>query len=594
VSDAVEAERGDEAPVSSQTLGLPTRRVWPVFVVLAALLCGGGLIVWRQMTAPFPLRVLVAIDVDGYWWEGSKAAAQLADELGEQLTKMGFDPVRAGDPETAAILENAESPEAAAKQLRAAFVISASITPKVYELPIDGGFFEVHIDAPVALRHIGESQAAIETMIHTFSGAKTRERALQYSAESAARHALDVALPAMLEHASVKGIVNGSDVKLIDKLNPGVTFAGARATEMKNAEGAYTDLDARRNDEEQIAKLTFHSAKDADDNLLCVGPEGVLIASAPVWPYFSATSFELLRDTGLETISWRKLDGAHDTTTDKQLWRGYNAFTYPTCASQGRPVAMVEDLYGWARALTILEPGGKPKRLRVEATRKLSEPRVSPDGRAVAVVDKSCRTCQREIAVIDLVSAKEIFRLDDSEMRDIGGYAWLDDSRLMAVCALANPKGGEPSESALWGFDVRDGKRFTLMVTKGYAALRDPASNGTTVVAVHGAAAAIVTLDMSSNEFRSYEVGGRPNAPALSSDGKQVVFELVTKDSPYADIALLDLTSSKVTRITKNQSPDRYPAFSHDGKRILFEARNTDPVFGRKRAVVRIASVPAP
>ena len=58
------------------------------------------------------------------------------------------------------------------------------------------------------------------------------------------------------------------------------------------------------------------------------------------------------------------------------------------------------------------------------------------------------------------------------------------------------------------------------------------------------------------------------------------------------EIAVLDIASSKVTELTRNDSPDRFPLFSHDGKRVYFEARNVDPVFGARRAVSRIAWVP--
>jgi Tol biopolymer transport system component len=73
-----------------------------------------------------------------------------------------------------------------------------------------------------------------------------------------------------------------------------------------------------------------------------------------------------------------------------------------------------------------------------------------------------------------------------------------------------------------------------------------------------------------------------------------VAFELTTKGGPYPNIAIMQLATSKVTSVTENRSPDRFPLFTPDGRRVVFEARNIDPVFGRRRAVVRIASVDAP
>jgi len=596
--DGVDAEWNDELPLPSAELPLPKRRLWPILLVLVALVGGASVLVWKQLTAPLPLRVLVAVDMDGNWWEGSKAAAQIADELGELLTEMGFEPVRAGDPETAAILENAASPQQAARELRAAFIITGRIKPQIEELPVEGGFFEVHVDSQLQLQHLDGS--VTEAATHTFAGASSRDEAMGFAADSVARLALDLALPAMLEHESVAAIVKGSDAKLIDSLTPAITFAGARNSELAKAEGAYADLEASRLAEEQgPEKPTFHSGRSADDRLLAVGPDGMLVSTAPVWPLYSPTALEVLRNTGLETVTWRAMDdrAASGHSNGKPLWRGYNAFTYPSASRGQRPtVVMVEDLWGWARALTQLTPGAKPHRLRVTSERKLSEPRVSPDGQLVAFVDRACRNCPKEIAVMDMVSRKDIWRLDAAAATGIGDFAWLDDTRLMAVFRPTQTRGSDHAGQALWGIDVRDGRRFTLLETSGSATLEQPAASrdAKTVVAVHRQARAIVSLDVDRLEVRTHDVDGGARAPSFSHDGKRVVFERTTDHGPYPDIAVLELDSSVVTAVTRNGSPDRYPLFSSDGKRIVFEARNTDPAFGRKRAVVRIASVPAP
>ena len=599
MSDGVQARAGDEAPVSSSEAPLlPKRRLWPFLLLLVAVVAGGAVLIWRSMTAPFPLRVLVAVDVDGYWWEGSKPAAQLADELGDYLSKLGFEPVRAGDPETAEILEDAASPHEAARTLRAAFVITATIRPDVIEQPIEGGFFEIHIDAPVRVSYFDKDAPVAERKIHTFAGAKTKDDALRYAAQSAARHCFDVALPAMMDHQTVKEIVEGKDPKLVDQLAPAVTFVQARQAELDKAAGAYKDLaEQRKTSEKSTREISFHSALDADDKLLGVGPKGLLINSAPVSPFYSPATFEVLRNIGLETIAWRPLAASTEqgASQDKQLWRGYNSFTYPTVADEGRPVLMIEELYGWARALTAVDVGGKVTRLKVSAEHKLSEPKVSPGGRAVAFVDRACRRCPKEISVVDLVSQKEIWRLDQDRALSIGEFAWLDDARLMVVFELRNASADEASR-ALWGVDVRDGAYYTLLVPKGSAWVSSPAASpdGKMVAAAHNDGDAIVSMDPVALQVRTHPVGGDASALSFSPDGSRVAFQIETRESPYTDIAVLDLDSSQVTRLTKNQSPDRYPVFSPDGKRVFFEARNTDPVFGRRRAVVRVASVQAP
>src|SRR5690606_8666112 len=93
---------------------------------------------WRAFTAPFPTRVLVAIDMNGTWWEGSEAGAEVADRLAGYLEELGLSPVKAGDPEVEEILENAASPEEAAAKLRAAWIITGRIEPAIVKLPLPG------------------------------------------------------------------------------------------------------------------------------------------------------------------------------------------------------------------------------------------------------------------------------------------------------------------------------------------------------------------------------------------------------------------------------------------------------------------------
>jgi hypothetical protein len=574
--DGVEA--GEEPPTSAPTSLLPTRRLWPFGVVLTLVLIGGALLAWRTLSQPHPLRVLVAIDFDGYWWEGSVPAAQLADELGEMLSRLGFEPVRAGDPQTAAVLEDAADPRDAARKLDAAFLIVARIRPHVEALPIDGGFFEVRAEGELTVEHLASSEALVTQALTTFAAARDRDKALGSCAESAARQALDIALPAMMEQEAVKAIVGGRDPRLVDQLAPAATFVGARGAELRRANAAYVDLDAaRRAEEKGGGSITFHSAIDAEDNLVAVGARGALVTTAPVRPYYSPSSLELLRDTSLETLSWRKLE---PNANDELLWRGYNAFTYPSAAATGQ-VALIEDLYGWARGVSVVAPDGKLVRLAVEHTRKPSEPRMSPDGRALAYVDRACRECPKSIVVRDTIGNSELYRTPDSWA--LGEFAWLDATGLIVAAA-------RDDELGLWVIDVKTGALAPLF--EGDALPREPVSNGALVVAVLGDQ--LVSIDPSTRHFSAHDVGGRPSAPALSPDGRRVAFELTTKGGPYPNIAIMQLATSKVTSVTENRSPDRFPLFTPDGRRVVFEARNIDPVFGRRRAVVRIASVDAP
>ncbi|MBW2454028.1 MAG: hypothetical protein JRI68_05945 [Deltaproteobacteria bacterium] len=591
--DIVTALAADDAPLSSVASPLPQRRVWPLFVVIALLVGAGAFFLWRQLTAPLPLRVLVAIDMDGYWWEGSKPAAKLADDLAERLADLGFDPVRGGDPETTAVLEDSASPAEAARKLRAAFIITGRLEPKVYELPVAGKFYEVHLDARVRVEHVNADRPLVEELVHTFAGAKTEEQAKEYVAGAVARRAFDVALPAIIGHESIQGIIDGNDPKLLDQLAPARTVLAARNKELSAVGAAYEKLAQQRAEGEQGPhKPTFVSTVDAEDRLVGIGPEGLLLTTAPVTPYYSPKDLAVYRLEGLETVEWRGQGGEA-----KRLWRGYNAFTNPSAAPGGGHVALVEDLYGWARSLVVVQTGGPMRRLRVEAQRKLSEPQVSPDGRAVALIDRACRSCAREIVVYDVTGdqGKELYRLGAEDYSTIGDFRWFNALRLMVLFTpAAAADDDEPPVEALWAINVRSGERTTLLVPAGGASLAWPvASDDGKVVAVsHLNGSAIVTLNVPTNAVKSHSVGGTASKLALSPDGKRVVFELRPKLS-YAEIALLDIATSKVTQLTKNKTDDRSPLFSLDGGRIYYETRDSDPVFPRKRMVVRVAWVPA-
>ena len=138
MTDRTEEEVGMASTDEPSSLdAVPRRRVWPVLLLLVVLVAAGGWFAYREATAPEPLRVLIAVEIDGAWWEGSRPAALFTDEAADLLTKLGFDPVRAGDPETARILEEAASPREAARALGAAFVITGRLEPATSELPVD-------------------------------------------------------------------------------------------------------------------------------------------------------------------------------------------------------------------------------------------------------------------------------------------------------------------------------------------------------------------------------------------------------------------------------------------------------------------------
>ena len=582
----VDGTSGDEP---SALATLPKRRLWPVALVLLALGAAGSWFAYRQVTAPEPLRVLIVVEIDGTWWEGSRSAALFTDEAAELLAGLGFDPVRGGDPQAAQILEDAESVRDAARKLRAAFIVTGRLEPAVTDLPVDEGFVEVAIDAQTRIEHGATGSIVATPELHTFSGAKERERAVTFAVQSAARHLVDQAAPAIAAHPDVAALLDGRDAKLLDRLAPLKTYVAARQATLEDATKGYAELDATRRQGEQRGPLTFHSPVDADDRLVAVRERGLLVATADVRPFFSASSLELLRSEALETVGWRPL-ADEPTPIGTPLWRGYNAFTYPSVSRDGRRVALVEDLYGWARSLVIVDDGNPPRRLRTEPTRRLSEPRVSPDGAHVAVIDRACRQCAKELSIVDAETGTETLHLGEREAGVIDGFAWLDRSRLLVLMA---PEG---DQAGLYAIQIASGRRSALVLVEDATPLRDPVANrDASVVAVSKPTRrTIATLDMQSNDVTEHLVGGAATALSFAPDGRKLVFELKTPESRHLEIATLKLDGSEVTLLTSNDAADRHPLFSADGATVFFEARDTDPVFGSKRAVARIAAVPAP
>lgn len=195
-----------EREADSIPMVLPRRRPWPLLIAALVVLSTIAFFVVRSMRAPQPLRVLVAIDLDGKWWEGSAPAAALADRLAARMMKLGFEPVRAGDPDVAKTLETYKSPLDAARKLHAAFVITAEIAPATIEhnLP-KGSYFESRGEAQIFVQSL-EGKPVDAGTIATFGGARERPRALEMLAIALADQAFDAVMPALLNDVSIAAV----------------------------------------------------------------------------------------------------------------------------------------------------------------------------------------------------------------------------------------------------------------------------------------------------------------------------------------------------------------------------------------------------
>lgn len=583
---------------------VPKRRVWPFLVGLLAVAAVVAFVMYRNATKPEPLRVLIAVDIDGYWWDGSKPAATLADELGDFLDDKGFEVVREGQPNVDEVLAKAKDPVAAARELKASYVILGTLDPKVEKLPIGDSFYEVWIETTLDVQHTGEDEPFFSTPIQTSNWARERRRALELLATLTSKVARAEVLPALMEHDGVKHILTGHDPVLIDQLKPARNFIKARKLQIDEKLTAYQQLADRRQGEERGGSITFHSDMRAEDQLVGVTDRGVLRVSAPVELYYDPTRGEILRRERLETVEWVK-----DGRVTDVIWRGYNVFTYPSLAPDGKTVVLVEDLHSYARGLVVIRDG-KMKRIRVEQTRAISEPRVSPDGKRIALVDRADRDADREIAVVSIDDASEVFRLAPDDYHMLGGFKWLDEDNLVVVAQPPLPPEPEPDPEGedeeadddapeppepepLGVYRVPLKGAWELLIEEGFRRYIDPAvSPDGKWLAVSNYATSVVLRNLETKHSRVVDVGGRASSLSFSPDSKQLVFEIVgLEKTRSSEIMTLDVATAKTKRRTHNAWPDRYPVFSHDGASVFFEARNEDPAFSRVRTVARIASV---
>ncbi len=588
-------EREPEPPDSLEAL-VPKRRLWPVFAVLGAVVAVVGFLVFRAVTAPDPLRILVAIDLDGYWWEGSEPAAKLADALAAQLAELGFDPVKGGDPNVMKALEKAKDPRVAAKQLGAGFIIEARLAPEVVEHPVKEGYFEVRVDAPVTLTYL-ESGAASEGRIRGYTGAVKKDRAMALLADSMASQALDAVIAQLLDHPAVVEITSGSDVKLLERLQPARVFAKDRARRSADAAAAYADL-ARRREAEGQGKLTFLSPPAAEDMLVGVGAGGYYAKTADISPYFSLRYRDLVRSEALETITFRPLDasakGPATPTTDpaapKPVWKGYHVFTYPSASREGDRVALVEDLFGWAKTITMVDRAGAAKRVRVDPEHRFVDPHLAPGGRFVAVYDRPAAGAQADLAVLETEGGKEVFGFH-TDNQSLGGFTWIDAQRL---AFLYRPEGQTVEEDNVAVVDV--GKQpfslerpFHAKAGQGLYAPSASRDGASIVCGEAGTDRGLAVIDTTTWKRKAFPVGVA-NWPSFSPDGAHVAFETNRENGGVA-VAVLTLATGAVKKLTDIRADQRLPRFSADGKRVLFEVREGDPVFPRARTLSRIASV---
>lgn len=600
--DSVESRLNEDAPPSEE-LVLRKRPMWPFFGVVALILLvvGGG--AYWFVTRPDPFKVLVAIDVEGQWWEGSRPAAAIADEVGAGLKKIGFEPVASGDPKVDKLLSAAASPERAARSLSAGFVITGSLSPEVIEHPVPGGLFEARTKTVLSVRYVGDADGvAAEVPIEAWAAGPTRDAALAKLAEAVSDRVLDGALPRMVDHEVIKSKLEAGDVGAVVRLDDAQKYVEARARRLDLAKKAYDKLDQERAAASGPRPIEYLGSFAEQDYLAGSGAGGALIQTGDVSPFLSPSTLDLHYIYKLETLAWRGAD-----RKDTAIWSGYHLMGYASVAPEGAPIVFVEDLFGQAKTITVVDARGTSRRLRIDPAARFDHPRVSPGGRFAALYERACRRCGRSFTVIALEDGKPAYARaaagqDESEeaAEGYGGYAWLDDHQVVFIVKGKAPPAPDPfdaeaEEPAPPGEELRVADlsheppldRMLSQASDQSCVDPDASAKAAKVVASCSGPGgwALTFVDPLNGERTATAVLG--NHPVFSPDGTKVAFER------GADIFLYDVQKGQAVQLTSNPFLERLPAFSADGRWILFESQDRDPNFS-SRIVSVVARVEVP
>ena len=290
------------------------------------------------------------------------------------------------------------------------------------------------------------------------------------------------------------------------------------------------------------------------------------LKSRPAWsPDGSTLAYAQMNDSGTMDI-WEvaALGGSPHKVV-------LNA-TDPAWTPDGRALVYVNMADGGLGTGTLWICGveGENPRLlaRTDPAHMAAEPRISPDGKMVAVVARVVGP-YGELGVADVSTGK--FRLLTHDNALALSPAWSPDSRALYFSSsrggtlniwkigadgsgLRQVTAGEGDDAEL---DVSsDGKRLvfaTLRVNIGLTQLDLQAKPGEPN-------AKIVASDPAHNEFW----------PVYSPDGTQIAFFTVRKGAENESIGIADTTGSDVTMLARDSRINLFPRWSPDGSRVIF------------------------
>lgn len=606
---------------------VPRSKTPILIAILLVLAGGGGYLAWSIMTAVEPLRVLVAIDFDGHWYEGSKPAAKLVDDVSGQLAALGFEPVEGGDPAVMETLEKASDLRSAAKSLKAAWVVGGRVKTEITEHPVDEGdpYLEVRAVTDIEVYHVEDEDAdTIRHQTQSWSGSKDKARALNMLAGGVAAEKIGAkVVPSLVNHPRIATQLfgegkdkKGMNAEIAGKLRKAETYSQSSFSQLKTARAASAAFKIRRLEGEKgAAKVTYHGKMIEDDGIIGAGPKGFLVKTEDEELYVDPDNNKLRRLESLETLAWKTPASTPDTApTATVLWSGYNIYSYPGVTQDGKIAALVEDLFGWAKTVTLILEDGTAKRLKIDGEKRFSSLKPSPTGKAVALYERACRKCVDELVVLAADGA-ERFRTGN-EGGTLHGFAWISDDKLLImhspkrVPLEGDEEAAEPDEARLfnavdqtiWLLDLAASKpavESVHIVDMDVSLSWVRVSHDFKKVAFAASTKdgpAIGVLDIAARVLEFHPTPGGVSAPNFSPDGKWIAFNIWPEDQRGRDeeIGIMPASGGPVQVLTDNRYRDRYPYFSHDSAQIFYESLDKDPNFNGRRSISVIASVPVP
>ncbi len=193
--------------------------------------------------------------------------------------------------------------------------------------------------------------------------------------------------------------------------------------------------------------------------------------------------------------------------------------------------------------------------------RGIASPRWSPDGTRIAFLANASaeREARRQIWLMSL-NGGDARRLTDAP-RGVQQFAWSPDgTRIAYVTADEAPKSDEKPLS----FEIGD---------DDYLMREEPTPSHVWIVPVSGGAAKRLTSGAWSLPI-AHPPGPAPSPLSWSPDGKSIA--IARRDSAHAAtpnvtrIALADVATGEVRRLTASEHDEAHPVFSPDGTRIAY------------------------